>query len=230
MAKTGKAPAKATAKKNLNREKILNSALTLADEQGIEQLSMRKIAQALGVEAMSLYNHVGNKEELIDGILDRVIAEFELPAIDLDWQAAMKSRAVSAHCVLLQHPWAALLMLSRINTGQSILRWTNATIGCLREAGFSYEMADHAANAIDNHIYGFTLYKVNEPVSPAEYADAARHYLPQISADTYPYLHAIATQIASGRHTGINKFEFGLDLILDGLERLRLGNCQEPSA
>ena len=224
MAKVGnsrKQVAKTTSKKSLSRRKILKTALRLTNKHGLEQLSMRKIAQALGVEAMSLYNHVSNKDDLIDGMLDLVVAEFELPEIDQQWQSAMRNRAISVHRVLIKHPWAAVLMLSRINVGPSILAWTNATIGCLRNAGFSYEMADHAWNAIDNHTYGFTLHKVNEPVSPSEYAEAARTYLPQISEATYPYLHAMATHIADGSQSGINDFEFGLDLILDGLERLR---------
>lgn len=227
MAKTGKATAsvqRLSGKKSLSRNRILTSALDMADHQGIEHLSMRKLARELGVEAMSLYNHISNKEELIDGMLDLVVSEFELPAMDQHWQTSMRHRAISAHQVLMQHPWSALLMLSRINTGPSILAWTNATIGCLKEAGFSYELADHAWNAMDNHIYGFTLHKVNEPVPPAQYTDAAEQYLPQTSQDSYPYLHAMATQIANGTHSGINDFEFGLELILDGLERLRVSN------
>jgi len=228
VAKTGatkkRAGKSARGKKSLNRGKILKAALRLADSQGIEQLSMRKLAKTLNVEAMSLYNHVASKDKLIDGLLDHVVSEFELPRTDQHWQTAMRVRAVSAHQVLMKHPWAALLMLSRVNVGQSILAWTDATIGCLREAGFSYELVDHAWNAIDNHTYGFTLHKINEPVSPMEYADSAQKYLPQIPQDTYPYLNAMATQIADGSHSGINDFEFGLNLILDGLERLRVSS------
>ena len=104
------------------------------------------------------------------------------------------------------------------------MAWSNATIGCLHEAGFSYEIADHAWNAIDNHIYGYTLQAVNRPVDPEQYADAAEEYLPIIPEDEYPYLNAMASLIAEGKHSGINEFEFGLDLILDGLERLKAAN------
>jgi len=205
VAKTGatkkRAGKSARGKKSLNRGKILKAALRLADSQGIEQLSMRKLAKTLNVEAMSLYNHVASKDKLIDGLLDHVVSEFELPRTDQHWQTAMRVRAVSAHQVLMKHPWAALLMLSRVNVGQSILAWTDATIGCLR-----------------------ALHKINEPVSPMEYADSAQKYLPQIPQDTYPYLNAMATQIADGSHSGINDFEFGLNLILDGLERLRVSS------
>lgn len=219
--RTGKKRAKSAAKKPLTQARILKTALRLADGHGVEALSMRRIAQDLNVEAMSLYNHFGSKDELIDSLVNLVVGEFELPEIGSGWKNAMRIRAISAHQVLLKHPWAALLLLSRVNVGPAILTWTNATVGCLREAGFSYAMADHAWNAIDNHIYGFTLQVVNSPVKPDEYASAAKHYLPMIPADQYPYLHDMASMIGAGKHSGINDFEFGLDLLLDGLEQRR---------
>lgn len=205
---------------SLNKAMILEASLKLADTQGLDKLSMRKVAQALNVEAMSLYNHIANKDELLDGILERVISQFELPSFTQHWKQALRQSAISAHQVLLLHPWAAHQMIARVSVSPARLAWSNATIGCLHEAGFSYEVADHAWNAIDNHIYGFTLQSVNMPVDPTTYADAAKQYLPIIPEDKYPYLNAMARKIAAGQHSGINEFEFGLDLILDGLERL----------
>jgi AcrR family transcriptional regulator len=182
---------------------------------------MRKLAQALGVEAMSLYNHVENKEDVLSGIVDIVAGEIEVPAIGGDWKEAIRRRAISAHEMLLRHPWASLLIVARINVGPAMLRYVDATLGCLREAGFSYEMADHAWNAIDSHVYGFTLQKLNFVIEPSEYADTAEEYLPLIPADEFPYLNGLSQQVISGTYDGVHDFEFGLELILDGLERLR---------
>lgn len=205
----------------LTRDRVLRAAIELADKSDIASLSMRKLAQALGVEAMSLYNHVANKEDVLNGIVDIVAGEVDLPAIGADWQVAMRQRAISAHSMLLRHPWASMLIVSRVNVGPAMLCYVNATIGCLREAGFSYEMADHAWNAIDSHIYGFTLQELNFPFDPSEYADVAKDYLSLVPSDQYPYLNALAQQVIDGTHHGVNDFEFGLGIILDGLERLR---------
>lgn len=223
--KQSKSNAKKDAKRSpLTKAGILKASLQLADEQGLEQLSMRKVAQSLDVEAMSLYNHIKNKDDLLDGILELVVSEFELPPIDkTHWKQSLRQAAISAHKVLLKHPWAAHQMISHVSINPARLAWSNATIGCLHEAGFSYEIADHAWNAIDNHIYGFTLQSVNMPIDPKEYADAAKYYLPMISEEQFPYLCAMANKVAEGTHSGVNEFEFGLDLILDGLERLLKG-------
>ena len=212
----------------LTKSGILSASLQLADERGLDQLSMRKVAQSLSVEAMSLYNHLKNKDDLIDGMLELVVSDFELPAIDkTHWKRSLREAALSAHRVLLEHPWAAHQMISRVSIGPARLAWNNATIGCLYEAGFNYETCDHAWNAIDNHIYGFTLQSVNMPINPEEFSDTAKHYLPMIPKKQYPYLYAMANKIAEGTHSGINEFEFGLDLILDGLERLLSNEKQQ---
>ena len=182
---------------------------------------MRKLAQLLGVEAMSLYNHVANKKDVLSGMVDLVVAEIMLPAIGSDWRAAMRARAVSAHGVLLKHPWAALLIVSRINTGPAMLSYIDATLGCLRQAGFSDQQADHAWNAIDSHIYGFTLQELHFPLEPGEYASAARQFLPMLPAERYPHMRALTEQVIDGSYDGLHDFSFGLELILDGLERLR---------
>ena len=209
-------------KKSLNRVRILEAAITIADATDIDALSMRKLAGKLGVQAMSLYNHVDNKEDLLDGIVDIVVGKIDLPDIkSADWQLAMRQRATSARVVLLQHPWAAMLIMSRINVGPNTLRYVDATIGCLHEAGFSYQLADQAWNAIDSHIYGFTLQELDFPIDPLEYANTAEQFLPLIPVEQYPYLNALSQQVIDGTHVGIQDFNFGLDLILDGLERLR---------
>jgi AcrR family transcriptional regulator len=212
---------KKTPRGPLNRDRVLQAAIKLADAHGIEALSMRKLAQTLGVEAMSLYNHVTNKEDVLDGMVDIVVSEITLPTIGADWKVAMRTRAVSAHQALLRHPWASKLIVSRINVGPAMLRYVDATIGCLREAGFSYPMADHAWNAIDSHVYGFTLLELNFPLHPQDYANAARSFLPMISANQYPHMRALTVQVIEGKHDGLHDFEFGLNLIIDGLDKLR---------
>ena len=207
-------------RKPLNRDRVLQAALAFADEFGIETLSMRKLGEVLNVEAMSLYKHVANKDEILDGMVDLVAAEIEVPVIGGDWKKAMRRRAISAHHVLLRHPWATMLIVSRANVGGAMLRYIDATIGCLREAGFSYPMADHAWNAIDCYVYGFTLQKLNFPFKPSEYAQMAEAFLPMIPVSQYPYLHGLSLQVVKGEHDGIQQLELGLDLILDGLEKM----------
>lgn len=205
----------------LTREQILTTAIRLADEGGVAALSMRNVAQQVGVEAMSLYNHVANKEDLLNGIVDIVVGEIELPTTDEDWQSSLRRRAHSAHEVLMRHPWATMLLVSRINVGPCMLRYTDATLACLRAAGFSYEAADHVWNALDSFVYGFTLQALCFPWKPEEYADAAAGYIHMIPKDTYPSLHALTRRVADGKHRGVRSFEFGLDLLLDGFARLR---------
>ena len=205
----------------LTVDRILRAALALADEGGLESLSMRRIASRLGVQAMSLYNHVANKEEIIDGLVETVVAEFEPPDVADEWKTALRLRATSAHESLLRHPWAIMALMTRTTAGPAKLRYVDATIGCLVRAGFSYETADRAWNAMDNHIYGFTLQEVNFPFEPLEYADSAREFLPQVATERFPYFTELATRVMDGRYSGLHDFEFGLNLILDGLERYR---------
>ena len=205
----------------LTRELVLQTAVTLADQIGIAELSMRRLGQALGVEAMSLYRHVASKEDILDGIVDCVVREIEAPEIGGDWQAAMRKRAVSAHAVLMRHPWATMLLLSRENAGPAMLHYVDATLGCLREAGFSFPMADHACNAVDNYLYGYTLQRLNLPAKADEHVAAARGLLAQLPAEQHPYLRGLTEQIVAGQHDGVHSLELGLDLILEGLEKLR---------
>ena len=206
----------------LTRDRVLARATKIADKGGIGALSMRKLAQELKVEAMSLYNHVQNKEDILAAIVDTVIGEIEVPIIGDDWRSAMRRRASSAHEVLLRHPWAAMQLMSRINIGPSALRYVDATLGTLREGGFSFVLADHAWNTLDSYIYGFTLQRLNFPFEPDENAAVAEEYQPQLPADLYPHLTGLSAEVMEGRYDGVHELSFGLELILDGLENLRL--------
>lgn len=213
----------------LSREKVLQVALRMADSGGIEALSMRRLAARMKVEAMSLYNHVAHKQDLLDGLVELVAGEITLPPIGGDWKAAMRQRAISAHTVLMRHPWATMLFVSRVNIGPSMLHYVDATIGSLRAAGFSYPAADHAWNALDAYIYGFTLQKLNFPLEPSEYASAARQFLPLIPVEQFPYLNGMSQEVIAGRHDGLHQIELGLDLLLGGLEKMRTGGGRPTS-
>jgi len=209
----------------LTRERVLHAAVALADASGSETLSMRKLGEALGVEAMSLYNHVANKEDLLDGMIDVVFAEIDLPTGWADWRAAMRQRAISARRVLSRHGWAIGLMESRSSPGRATLRHHDAVIGCLRDAGFSIELAAHAFSVLDSYIYGFALQERSLPFpTPEQTADLAQDILASFPADTYPHLAELTARhvLQPGYDYG-DEFEFGLDLILDGLERIRKG-------
>lgn len=179
---------------------------------------MRRLGQALGVEAMSLYKHVVNKEDLLGGMVDFVVAEVVVPQEAENWQAAMRARALSAHEVL-RHPWATALMGSRLRIGPGMLRYLDQTLGWLRRGGFSVPLDLEAWHALDSHIYGFTLQALNLPFRPQEAAQMAEAFLPQIPSDLSPSFLEVASAIMVSGHR--ERFEFGLDLLLDGLERLR---------
>ena len=205
----------------LSRDRILHAAIKLADRHGLDALSMRKLATTLKVEAMSLYNHVANKDELLDGMVDVVIGEITRPTPGGDWKAAMRARAHSALAVMTAHPWAPMLVVSRISVGPNMLAYIDATLGTLREAGLSWHETDRAWHTMDNYIYGFATQQQNFPVNPEEYAAAAAAYLPMLPVSLYPYMHEMSSHVADGSLDGTLDFSFGLELILDGLERLR---------
>jgi AcrR family transcriptional regulator len=201
---------------------VLSAALALADAGGIDSLTMRKLGQDLGVEAMSLYNHVANKDDIVDGITEMVLAEIEVPS-GPDWKSEIRRTAISSHEVFLRHRWACNLMMSRPRASTPRMLWMEAVLRTLREAGFSADMTHHAYHALDSHITGFTLWQVNMPFeTKAELVDLAEGFLRQIPADEYPYVIEHAEQhLAPSSPDGATEFEFGLELILDGLERLR---------
>jgi len=218
MATTEHIPAR---REPLHRDQVLQAAVALADQGGIAAVSMRKLGQVLGVEAMSLYNHVANKSDLLDGMIDIVFGEIGLPAGDTGWKTAMRQRAISAREVLGRHRWAIGLMESRRSPGPATLRHHDAVLGCLRRAGFSVEMTAHAYSLLDSYIYGFALQEASLPFGTAEEtAQVTQQIAGQMPADEYPYLAEIATEhvLQPGYHYG-GEFEIGLDLILDALER-----------
>ncbi len=201
----------------LSRERVLRTAIALADANGIESLTMRALGGELGVEAMSLYNHVPNKDAILDGMVDVIVGDIDVPPAGTPWKAAMRQRAVSAHEILLAHPWAALLLMSRYNIGPGMTRYLDATLGRLREGGFSIEGALDAWNTLDSHLYGFTLQELNLPFEADEAPRVSAEVLPQIAAESFPHVaEVIGHVMQSGRR---EEFTFGLDLILDGLER-----------
>ena len=152
----------------LNRDRVLHAAVAFADQHGVAALSMRKLGESLGVEAMSLYNHVANKSELLDGMVDLVFGEIGLPPIGADWKTAMRQRAVSARLVLSRHRWAIGLMESRASPGPATLRHHDAVIGSLRAADFPVEMTAHAFSVLDSYIYGFALQEASLPFAPGD--------------------------------------------------------------
>ncbi|MCE7080345.1 TetR/AcrR family transcriptional regulator C-terminal domain-containing protein [Streptomyces sp. ST2-7A] len=218
---TGKTGADDGKRAPLSAERILRTAVLLADERGIGALTMRGLADRLGVEAMSLYHHVPNKAAVLDGIVDAVFAEIELPSPGADWRTAMRDRAFSAHAALTRHRWAIGLLDSRARPGPATLRHHDAVIGALRRAGFPSALAAHALSAIDSYVYGFVLQEASLPFdSASELATVAGDMLDRMPADTYPHLAEMITEQAL-KPGGIREdaFGFGLDLLLDGLER-----------
>jgi len=214
-----------TSRARLNRERVLRAAVKLADNEGIASLSMRKLGRELGVEAMSLYNHVADKEDLLDGMVDLIFSEIAIPDGDVGWKTAMGERATSAREVLNRHPWALALMDSRATPGPATLRHHNAVIGTLRQAGFPVSLTAHAFSVIDSYIYGFALQEANMPFSTGEQSqELARAIVGQLPADEYEHLRELAAEhvLQPGYDYG-DEFEYGLELILDGLERAREG-------
>ena len=205
----------------LSRERVLKTALALADASGIESLTMRKLGEAVGVEAMSLYNHVPSKGDLLDGLIDLVFSEIELPSGADGWKTAMRQRAISARTVLSRHRWAIGLMESRTSPGPATLRHHDAVIGCLRQAGFPVALAAHAYSALDSYIYGFALQEASLPFDTSEQtSELAQALVAQFPTDEYPHLaeFTFSHVLQPGYDYG-SEYEFGLDLILDGLER-----------
>jgi len=213
----------------LSRERVLDAAIRLADDGGIESLSMRKLARELGVEAMSLYNHIANKGDLVDAIADLVVSEIELPAATEEWDVAVRTCAISAYETFMRHPWACSLVISPTRTHavrEPRVRYIEWLLGRLREAGFSPELTYHAYHALDSHILGFTLWHLGHSAAAKDiageqdFADFAATLLEELRADGYPYLAEHAEQHLAGVEDE-REFEFGLDLILDGLKRAR---------
>ena len=205
----------------LTRERVLRAAVRLADKRGFEALSMRRLGEALGVEAMSLYKHVASKDEILDGVVDVVFGEIGLPAEGVAWRPAMRERALAARQVLLRHPWAIGLLDSRRIPGPATIRHHDAVIRSLRQGGFSIGMAAHAFSLLDSYIYGFALQETSLPLrSPRDVGGVATELLIRAPAAEYPHFAEMVREYARRLDDSHGpEFEYGLDLILDGLER-----------
>jgi AcrR family transcriptional regulator len=208
----------------LNRERVLRAAVALADERGAPELTMRKLAKELGVEAMSLYNHVASKDDLLNGMIDLVFGEIDVPSPGGDWKAELRRRALSTRAVLARHPWAIGEMEGRTNHGTANLRVHDAVLGCLRAAGFSVAMSVHAYSVQDAYIYGFALQESDmSSETPEDFAAEARRQMRDYEAvlGQFPHLvEVVGGHVAEHGYDYDMEFLFGLDVILDGLERL----------
>lgn len=214
----------------LNRERVLGTAMAMADASGIESLTMRRLGEELGVEAMSLYNHVANKEDLFNGMVDAVFREIELPSHSDDWKTAIRKRSLSFRAALSRHPWATGLKDSGTNPGPATLRHHDRVIGTLRNAGFSVAMAAHAFSALDSYIYGFAMQEKSLPFATEEETAAMAHVmLARLPVDEYPYLAELtADHVLRPGYSYSDEFPLGLELILDGLEQWLQGHRPEP--
>jgi AcrR family transcriptional regulator len=217
---TGRANRRGRPQDTLNRERVLRAAVELADERGIDALTMRELASRLGVEGASLYNHVDSKGDLLDGMTDLVAAEIEVPSELQDWKEVMRRRAISARDVFALHPWASAIMDSREHNGPAQLAYADRVLGTLLTAGFSPRAAANAFLILDTYIYGFQRQQSSLALPEGvETFDVAEELLAEFTPDVYPSLLRIAADFAVNPHDEEAVFDFGLDLILDGLER-----------
>jgi AcrR family transcriptional regulator len=209
----------------LSRERVLNAAMALADESGIESLSMRKLADELGVKAMSLYNHVANKDDLLDGIVDAAWGEIVAPSGEADWKTGIREIAISAHETMLRHPWASGLWM-RQRPGPARFRYGDSLLGYFRNAGFSKDLTYHAYHIIESYIWGYTFQVLNyRSVDMEQFSGIAASFLRGELLAEYPHFTEHVQQHMEpeppGHEDDVSAYELGLDLILDGLERLR---------
>src|SRR5918999_5686717 len=204
-------------KARVSREQVLDAALAIADEGGLAAVTMANVGARLGVEAMSLYRHIGNKEEMLDGLVDRVFAEIEVPADAPDWRQALRRRAVSAHGALTRHPWAIGLMESRSQPGPATLGHHDAMVALLFRAGFDGRSATRVYNLLDSYIYGFALQEATLPFSsPEEMASLSEQIMAAV-ADAYPNLARVQRELVGSGFDYADEFEAGLDIILGAL-------------
>lgn len=202
----------------MSRDRILRQAVDLADDAGLEAVTMRTLAHRLGAEAMSLYRHVANKEDLLDGMVDLVYEEIELPDADAAWRPALRARAVSARAVLVRHPWAIALMESRLRPGPANLRHHEALLAVLVASGFDGRMATRIANVIDSYVYGFAIHERALPVAtPEQMAEIGPELIAGLG-DEFPHLARAGQEFIEHGFDYGAEFEAGLDLVLDGLE------------
>ena len=214
---------RAAPRKPLTKERVLRAAVDLADKGGIESLSMRKLAQELGVEAMSLYNHVRNKDDILDGVVDVVVGEIQIPPETAEWRASLRQTILSARGVLLRHPWAPRVIESRKNPSPATFQYFESVIGILRKGGFSVDLTHHALHALGSRVLGFTQELFNDSDELASGPDAAAMYARM--AEQFPNMIEMAMAVShEGGLGGCDddvEFAFSLDLILEGLQRRR---------
>src|ERR687895_576561 len=204
-------------KARVSREQVLDAALELADEGGLAAVTMANVGARLGVEAMSLYRHIGNKEEMLDGLVDRVFAEIEVPSDARQWRDALRRRAVSAHAALRRHPWAIGLMESRAQPGPATLAHHDAMVAILLAAGFDGRGAVRVYNLLDSYIYGFALQEATLPFSSPDEMAAVSEQMMAAMADAYPNLARVQRELVASGFDYADEFEAGLDIILDAL-------------
>ena len=209
-----------TKKQRLSTARVLDGAMTLADEIGVDAFTIRKLADALDTKPMTIYHHVSSKDAILDGMVDRVFAEIDRPPAELDWKPAIRQRCLSAWEVLVRHPWAAPLMESRTSPGPETLGHHDAVLGCLRRGGLSLAMTAHAYALIDSFVYGFALQEASLPATGgSEMAELAGSIIEPLPADSYPHLTEFTAEfVLQPGYDFRAEFEFGLDLILEGLE------------
>ena len=204
----------------MSRERVLRAAIAFADANGIESLSMRKLARELGVEAMTLYYYVASKKDLLEGMADLVADEIELPSGDVDWREATRRRAASAHEVLARHHWASPVWM-RVMIGPARMRYMDAALGTYRKAGLTPQQTELAFHAVENHIVGYTIQEVDFQLEAVDLATAAKEFLDNLPRDEFPHLAEHIVQHLTHEDIGGGDFEFGLELLLDGIERIR---------
>jgi len=210
------------ARQPLSRDRVLGAALGLVDRHGLGALTMRRLGQELGVEAMSLYKHVANKDEVVDGIVELVLDEIDMPDDGAEWRAAMRRRAVSTRAAFARHPWV-ISVLSRPNPGPGMLRNLDSGIGSLRRGGFSVALAAHALSLLDSYVDGFAVQEATMPFdTPAELVELTGSIMEQFRPEDYPHLAEMAVEhILQPGYDHAAEFEYGLDVILDALDRTR---------
>ncbi len=215
--------ARRTDRSRLSRDIVLRAAIELSDTGGLDALTMRRLAEELGVEAMSLYNHVANKTELLNGMVDLIFGEIELPSHSDDWKTALRKRSISFRRVLSRHPWATSLRDSGTQPGPATLRHHDRVLATFRNAGFSLALTAHAFSAVDSYIYGFAMQEKSLPFhTEEETAAMAQVMLAQLPADDYPYLAEFTRKhVLQPGYNYADEFEYGLDLVLDALETAR---------
>jgi AcrR family transcriptional regulator len=224
--KTGTAPGREPTppRTPLSRERVIGAAIDLADADGLAALSMRRLATSLGVEAMSLYYHVRNKNEVLSGILEHVLAQLEFPPAGTPWKQALRMTALSAHAVLDRHRWAATVLMTPGVSSATRVRWMESVLGSLAAAGLPPGLADHAYHALDSYVVGFTLWQASIPFSTAQLEDLARAYLATMPIDELPHTaDHVRWHLEGTGDRGARAFESGLDMFLDGLELARAG-------